>query len=349
MNLPWAPLVTIERSGLPEVTVYGIVSVVDGSDKPLLAVGDQQAKLWTRSVLKPWQLLNHIHVLKESYSALRGEHYALMLSSHSSDLIHEKALDEILAIGGVDESVLQNTPLYPHSPKRRSEMKALGAKPKSRWGDCSGKHAGFVLALNALKENSVDYLNKEAPHFARLKKLLAYLLQLDWAKIPETTDGCRLPNYAFAAPSIARLYWQLLQPLKSLSLPDMPVDMQNALSHFEELHRLMMDYPVYVGGERRLDTKLMQGEYSDINEAGIIAKEGADGLLSIGVAPSKKYPKGLGILIKSSSGNDPRYFSLLVPEVFYQLGILKDVSMRESQLSHVKRKFHFHVAELAGK
>lgn len=74
LGLPWRPIFTIERSRRPEVTVYGIVSLVTGAapgsdsviaTRQLMGKGDINYQLWSRSLLKPWQLLNHIHVLKE--------------------------------------------------------------------------------------------------------------------------------------------------------------------------------------------------------------------------------------------------------------------------------------------
>ncbi|MBY0356760.1 MAG: asparaginase [Candidatus Obscuribacterales bacterium] len=344
IDLPWAPILTVKRSALPEMTIYGIISVVDGNGRSLLAAGNQDAVLWTRSVLKPWQLLNHLHVLKKHYPQLKDEHYALMLSSHSAEPIHEQALDEIFAVGGVDESVLQNTPLFPYSAKQRVAVKKLGEKPKSRWGSCSGKHAGFVLALNALHEDAAHYLDKDAPHFVRLKKLLGYLAQEDWRSIPETTDGCRLPNYGFKASTIARLYCQLQRSVSELGLSEAPSELQEALAEYETIGRLMFEYPLYVGGEERLDSELMQGKYSDLCKCKVVAKEGADGLLTIGVAPSTKYPRGLGILIKSSAGDNARIFSWLAAEIFYQLGLLCNEKAKENQLAHIERVFHFQMA-----
>lgn len=343
MSLPYQPILTIERSGLPEVTIYGVISVVNGEGERIVALGDQEAKLWTRSCLKPWQLLNHLHVLRRNYSALQPYHYALMLSSHSAQAYHLKALDEIEAIGGVDDSVLQNTPLYPINPAERMAHRASKQPPCSRWGSCSGKHMGFVLALNAEGKDSSRYLEPSNEHFTRLKKLLAHLVQTDWQEIPQTTDGCRLPNYAFRAPEIARLYNQLARPYDSLNLPAPPEEIADELAYFDELKMFMSNYPQYVGGDERFDTELMQGKYTDSQAATLLAKEGADGVLTIGVAPCRQYPSGLGIVIKSSSGDDPRYFTLIALELLDRLQLLRAGQRRENKLKHLNFVYHFEV------
>ena len=340
MSLPYQPILTIERS-----SIYGALTVQDGQGRDLVAIGDQSAKFWTRSCLKPWQLLNHLHILSEHYPALDDRHFALMLSSHSAQDYHLKALDEIEAIGDVDDSVLQNTPLYPINPAQRFAFRSSKAQPCSRWGSCSGKHLGFVMALNACGLDSSKYLDPDGEHFTRMKKMLAYLLQIDYHEIPQTTDGCRLPNYALRPGEIARLYNQLVRPFDSLGLPPPPDELAGIMHQFDRLKSFMSRYPEYVGGDERFDTELMQGKYTDTREAMLLAKEGADGVLTIGVAPCKRYPSGLGIMIKSSSGDDPRYFSIITLELLDRLKLLRPGQRHENKLKHLNFVFHFEISE----
>ena len=170
-------------------------------------------------------------------------------------------------------SVLQNTPLYPINPAQRFAIRASKQAPCSRWGSCSGKHMGFVMALNACALDSSKYLDPDGEHFLRMKKLLAHLLQIDWRDIPQTTDGCRLPNYALRVTEIARLYNQLARPLSSLGLPPASEDISASLRHFDRLKLFMSRYPQYVGGDERFDTELMQGNYTDTQEATVLARK----------------------------------------------------------------------------
>ena len=347
MRLPWEPLLTIERSGLPEVTIYGTVTVMDGAGRLLVSMGEQSGRIWTRSCLKPWQLLNHLHILLKNYPQLTEYHYALMLSSHSGETMHLQALDEMLALSGVDEGELQNTPLYPMNPEMRIKLKASGEMPRARWASCSGKHLGFVMAAKAAGEDSSLYLDPGQPHFERMKKLLGYLLNEDWNTIPQTTDGCRLPNYAFAPTQLARLYLQLATGLDSSHLPAPPPELKDVVANFPRLAEFMNKYPQYVGGDDRFDTQLMRNKYTD--GAFIFAKEGADGLLTIGVSGCPLYPQGLGIVIKSSSGDDQRYFTLIALELLDKLKLLKSSKRRENKLKHLNFQFHFELAEFAKK
>ncbi len=347
MSLPFQPLLTIERSSIPEVTIYGAMTVVDGEGRRLVSIGEQEAKYWTRSCLKPWQLLNHLHVLRRHYPDLEDRHFALMLSSHSAQPFHLKALDEIEAIAGLDDTVLQNTPLYPINPEERMACRQHGIQPSSRLASCSGKHMGFVMALKAQGLDACNYLDPSGVNFERMKKMLAYLLQIDWREIPETTDGCRLPNFAFKPYEIARLYNQLARPFSDLALGLPAAELADTCSNFDLLKHYMASCPQYVGGDGRFDTELMMGKYSNINEAMILAKEGADGLLTIAVGPSKQYPSGLGIVIKSSSGDDPRYFKLIALELLDKLKLLLPEKRRENKLKHLNFVYHFESLEFA--
>ncbi|MFX6857585.1 asparaginase, partial [Acinetobacter baumannii] len=94
----------IERSEQPEVTVYGIISVVGansstGKVDEILAYGDVNHFLWSRSLLKPWQLLSHYEIIKENFPKLKPKHLALMMASHSCEQIHLDLLADIIAIG----------------------------------------------------------------------------------------------------------------------------------------------------------------------------------------------------------------------------------------------------------
>lgn len=348
MNLPWETLLTVDRSDLPELAIYGVISVVDGNGRLLVSRGEQSAKLWTRSCLKPWQLLGHLYVLKQNYPELTDRHFALMLSSHSAEARHLQALDEMEKISGLDDSVLQNTPRYPVDPETKFKLKAAGKKPTSRWGACSGKHLGFVMALKAQGKDYGKYLEPEQEHFVRLKKILAYLLNDEWENIRQTTDGCKLPNYAFTAPELARLYVQMATDLKFEKLPAASGEVKDAVQYFGDLARFMSSYPEFVGGDNRFDTELMQGKYT-VDGVSLLAKEGADGLLTIGVKPCQLYPQGLGIAIKSSSGDDQHLFTLIALELLDKLKLLKESQRRENKLKHLKFNFNFELAELASK
>jgi hypothetical protein len=84
----------------------------------------------------------------------------------------------------------------------------------------------------------------------------------------------------------------------------------------------------------------------------MVAKEGADGLLGLGVAACPRYPNGLGIAIKLSSGFDSHHMELITREIVSALGLTSqgnkavskadaDTDMPTIRTDHIKTEFHF--------
>jgi L-asparaginase II len=81
----------------------------------------------------------------------------------------------------------------------------------------------------------------------------------------------------------------------------------------------MRTHPELVGGTReRLDTELMR------TAAGVISKVGAEGVYTVGVEPSARWPRGLGLALKIEDGEDRRARPTVVIESLRQLGVLDD-------------------------
>src|SRR5690606_16839733 len=99
------------------------------------------------------------------------------------------------------------------------------------------------------------------------------------AELAFVTDGCRLPTPLLEPGELARLYRALA------AAPDG--------SELGRLRQAMVDHPERIGGPERVDTRLMQA-----NPGLLVAKEGADGLLAIGVRPTAAEPGGAGLMIK---------------------------------------------------
>jgi L-asparaginase II len=117
------------------------------------------------------------------------------------------------------------------------------------------------------------------------------------------------------------------------------------------LSTLMRDYPQMLGGAGRLDTQLIQGQ--DLNQkslpklpSGLIAKEGADGLLSVGLMPSHPYKDGLGILIKLAHGYDPKATEHVLKALFNALGFQQED--KASDDPHQVLVSHFNFQPLIG-
>jgi L-asparaginase II len=369
LTMPWRPLYTIERSDQPEVTVYGMIAVVSAGPAgtaDLLACGDVNHAVWSRSCLKAFQLLSHFQTVKASYSDLKPEHLALMMSSHHSEKLHLDLLGEIMQIGDLSEDQLRCPARWPISTEMRVQLQAQGKQPKSLYHDCSGKHFSYLLSLKAKGLPLEHYLDVANPEHRLLEAVLSELLVRPADGFQTTTDGCQMVNYALTPRELAVLYRRLsaAKPEQSVTGSDSMISKvpkngsapkATTLGQLDQILDLFRRYPIIIGGSESFDTKLMQGKLPGI-ELPLIAKNGADGLLAIGVVPNSVYPDGLGILIKLSSGYEDRHMQAICGELFSQLGLYDENQSKavakpstgpKVRTDHIKSHFHFQVDKKA--
>jgi L-asparaginase II len=346
-NLPWAPIYTVTRSGLPELTIYGVVYVwvedrklFANAGHSLLRIGNTRTPIWTRSLLKPWQLMVLYPTLKQAYPALTGEHFAMMLASHMGDARQVKLLGEILAISGLFEDSLQCPSCGPMASPTEMVERVINHP-------CSGKHLAHLLYLKAKNLPTETYLHPEAEPYQLLKALLGYLLNRE--DFEATTDGCGMPNFALSAVEIAQLCQALAMPASKDILRQAPDELTDILSHWDDIAVLFLNYPELVGGEHRLDTRLMQGQWHSGVDFKAIAKEGADGLLCVGIGPNPVFADGLGIYIKLSSGYEPKYLDAIVFELLAQLGLYTPKTGDKNASGHLQTHFHFRLEPAAAR
>jgi L-asparaginase II len=394
---PWQPLFSCERDGITELSVSGIIAATAGlhssdvhvvqdgeaasgtngksalhrsdvsKEKELLFVeaGDVDYVLWTRSLLKPFQLASHLEILQQTYPALKPEHYALMSSSHSCEALHLELLREIMAIGRVSPEQLLCPPAWPADVYTREKFRAAGDMPRTLYHNCSGKHFSYLMSLQAQGLKLAEYIEFDNCEHKRLEQLLSRMLGRSHASFPKTTDGCQLPNHAMSVREIAELY----RKLAFASLND-TVSLTSSLTSSQALSEalseagpdaralatvgnLMHRYPDILGGSNRLDSKIMHGQFTTASGTRFIAKDGADGLLAIGVLPTERFENGLGIVIKLSSGYDIRHMQLLASHILSALGFgnldddlsVSGISGDRLRKDHLQTHYDFEISD----
>ncbi len=327
-NPPWQPLFSVQRSFKTEVTVYGLLTVVNYNfsqnlSNVLFSVGDPKTSLWTRSLLKSCQLMGIYDVLTSHYPMLKEEHLALMMASHSANDVHLRLIDEILALTKLSPDSLKCPQVTPKDNKNTM------ASPI--YHNCSGKHLGHLLAAQALNLNG--YLDPNLPLYDNLKEILKGLSP-DFDD-NNTIDGCNLPNYALSAFDIASWYMYLASFGKVIK-----PSMAQYKPLVTRIAYLMKQYPFIIGGSGRLDSSLMAGSQLDGCKTEVIAKEGADGLLAIGLEFNHT---NLGILIKLASGFNKQYMEMILDRVLKRLdyGKILALNYTENNLSHINTQFYF--------
>jgi L-asparaginase II len=315
---PWSPIYTTFRTGLAETTLYGIVNT--RSEASLLQVGDVDFPIWGRSLLKPWQLMVIYPALRKAYPSLEGRHYALMMASQQSDPQQVEALREILAIGALSEEQLQCPAC---SPMKESNKNIVGSAQTPLNHPCSGKHLGYLLYAKVQNQPLDSYLQPQTEPYQLTRKLFGYLLGRDFLSATETIDGCGMPNMALSAAELAQLYQWLANGLPENLLRNAPGELALILQSWDAIAQIMRAHPEFVGGQNRLDTRLMQGQWAVESGLRTTAKEGAEGLLGVGIGPTARFPEGMGILIKLSSGYDLAVLETIVFALLRQAGLCK--------------------------
>jgi L-asparaginase len=344
-NLPWAPLYSVLRSERLETTVYGLAFVwaedkaaQNNSGLALLRVGQTREPLWSRSLLKPFQLMVLYPTLKTAYPQLTPAHYAMLMASHQNDDEQLRLLREIMAIGNISESALQ----CPACSGRRSQNPT---EPSPLHHPCSGKHLAHLLYLKARNLSLDAYLNADQEPYVLLRELLCYLLYVD--ELPESVDGCGMPNLALSAVELGQLYHALISPVSRDMIRQCPDELTDSLTAWDEIADIMQKHPELIGGAGRLDSRLMQHHLPGQNALSplpkIIAKEGADGLLCVAIGPNAKFRDGLGILLKLASGHQAAPLETVIRHVLAELGLADVSPALESEI--IRTEFHFTVQE----
>jgi L-asparaginase II len=266
-----APVVAeVVRNDVVESVHHGIVALTAADGSLQLAVGPVDAPVLPRSSLKPLQAL----AMLRAGADLEGPLLALTCASHSGEPAHLEGSRRILAAAGLDESALQNTPDLPIDDRERARWVREGLPPSSLGQNCSGKHAGMLLACVAAGWDTTTYRDPDHP----LQRLVVEVVQeLCGEPVAATTvDGCGAPALAVSSAGLARAFGRLA------AAPEDTLEGRVASA--------MRAHPEMVGGTGRDNTVLMRGV------PGLIAKDGAEAVYAVGLAD------GRGLVVKITDG-----------------------------------------------
>ncbi|HPU14097.1 MAG TPA: asparaginase [Aeromicrobium sp.] len=258
-----------------------VALAADGSIE--FSIGEPHVQIWPRSTVKPLQavaMLRNGLDLPESLLALAA-------ASHNGEPEHLGGALEILAIAGLDESALQNTPDLPWGSAASQQWLASGRGAERITQNCSGKHAAMLLTCVAAGWDTASYLAPTHPlQFAIAETLAEFTGEPITAT---TTDGCGAPLFATTLVGLARGFARLA------AAPQQAPDSPEA-----KVARAMSAHPFLIAGTNRPTTTLM----SAID--GLIAKDGADGVYAAAL------PDGRAIALKVRDGGERPLAAALV-------------------------------------
>jgi len=314
-------LARVLRGGRVESLHRGDVAVVDEDGRLLASCGDPDRRVFVRSAAKPFQALPLLERGGAEVFRLAAPEIALMCASHGGEPRHVRAASRMLSRGGFSERNLACGPHLPLDERSARALLARGEKPTRLHNNCSGKHAGLLLACRLLGFRPSGYEKRDHPIQREIAARLSDFSAVPVSRIPTAVDGCSLPVFRLGLSALARAYAGLTARRRREESP------QERDARFL-LVRSMIGSPAMVAGRGRFT--------SDFLEAGRgrwIGKEGAEGVYAIALAPRRSGDKSLGIAFKIEDGS-PRPRDAVALEILNRLGCLP-ASVRRRLVSYL--------------
>jgi len=235
---------------------------------------------------------------------------ALICASHGGTPAHAERAASLLERGGftVDDLLCGAHPPFDRESARR--LREAGEAPTPLHNNCSGKHAGMLLACRVLDLPSADYVDPEHPLQRQIRERLALAAGVAPETIGLGVDGCSVPAFHLPLAAAARAYAALAAPEES----GLPAEVAAALAR---VRQAMAAEPTMVAGPGRFTTRLIEA-----TAGRVIGKEGAEGFYGVAV----RAPRPYGVALKIADGGE-RGRDGVVIELLRQLGVLSDGEM----------------------
>ena len=297
-------LLSLRRGDLAEAWYRGAYCVVrDG--EPVEEAGDPQQILCLRSAAKPFQTLAHLQSGAAERFGVPPSALALLTASHGGEDLHVDGVAALLALGGLEPHQLQcgsHPPLHRPSAAR---LRSAGTEPTALHNNCSGKHAGMLLAGRAEQRSLDDYLAPDHPHQRRIAAVLAECAGLEPERLHIAVDGCSAPTFSLPLRHAA-LAWGTW----ATAVRDGRGGFGTAA---RRLFEAIIRHPHHFAGHQRFDTDLILA-----TTGRVVAKIGAQGFYGAAV-PSA----GLGIALHIDDG-DWNVSERVIAQILVRHGALRE-------------------------
>jgi L-asparaginase II len=286
------PVVARVRRGGEVESRHRADAAIVGEDGRLLAeCGDSSLKVFLRSAAKPFQALPLIEAGGVERFRLTSSDVALICASHGGEPRHIRGAQRLLKIGGFRPSDLICAPHLPaHEPSARALL-AGGRHPSRLHNNCSGKHAGLLLACRLLGFPPKGYAEPSHPLQLAIRRSLSELASYPEKEIDWAVDGCGLVVFRLPLAALALAYARLL----SLRVSGEKRSQARARA---AVVRAMWDRPDMVAGTGFFTTQFLRA-----GRRRWIGKEGAEGVYAVGVRASAAEGRAAGIALKIEDGS----------------------------------------------
>ncbi len=333
-------LTRVLRGSEVESVHRGSIAVVDARGKLIAFAGDPAARSCLRSAAKPFQAIPLLEYGGIDEYDLTPEEIALTCASHGGEPLHVATAAAMLRKGEFDEEDLLCGAHLPYDEKAAADLRAAGEPPSPLHNNCSGKHAGMLLATRVMDAPSAQYIDAGHPLQELMRSTLADFAGLAPEEIPIAIDGCGVPAFFLPLYRAAYAYARL---------------MSGAIERYAQSTSVVVDamttFPHYVAGNWSITSPLMAAFDGEL-----LAKEGAEGFYTMALAPSLcaelterlRLPDdgALGIALKIEDGSMDRGRNPVILRLLELLGI--DLGARPELETWRSWPVHNHAGTLVG-
>jgi len=256
----------------------GSIVVVDSLGRLLAYAGEPGLRTCLRSAAKPFQAIPLLEYGGRDEYDLSGEELAITCGSHGGEPLHVATAAALLRKGEFDESDLLCGAHFPYDEKASADLRASGDEPSPLHNNCSGKHAGMLLATQVMDVPAAQYIDADHPLQETMRGTLGDFADLEPEEIPIAVDGCGVPAFFLSLHRTAFAYARLMATNEGTHV-------RGALERYagsaRDIVTSMTTFPQYVAGAWSMTTPLMQAFAGEL-----LAKEGAEGLYAMALAPA---------------------------------------------------------------
>ncbi|GAB3032155.1 asparaginase [Parafrigoribacterium mesophilum] len=284
-------LAVLERSGLIESRHFGAAVVLSPDGTVEREIGDGTALVYPRSALKPLQAIT----VMRSGVDLTGEQAVLATASHSGTKRHVRVVRAMLQRAGLSESDLGCPADWPSDADALFDARREGVGARAITMNCSGKHAGFLMACAANGWSTHDYLDPEHPLQRAVRRTVEEFTGQSVGHLG--VDGCGAPLFAVGLRGLARALGLVAG-----------AGLRHGDEHAASLMSSILEHPWAIAGPGRANTVV-------IEQLGILAKGGAEGVIAMAT------PTGAAVAVKVFDGSH-RVTTLIALELLASVGAI---------------------------